>query len=158
MLLWCSQFPNDSRPLSLAGLLLLTAATLAACAPTISPFSPRAYEQATSLKVESLALMDAATEPFAQHEPAVRQLQTDLQKAHEFARGRPRNEISARQWAILIDPDRNLLGGFLRRWESEETLSPAFTREAKRLVSDAFDTIIGLESGKIKAEEISGGS
>jgi hypothetical protein len=75
------------------------------------------YEQATSLKVESLA------------------------------RGRPGNEISARQWEILISPDRNLLGGFLSCWEKESALSEAFIGEERGIVADAFDTTIGLESG-----------
>lgn len=143
-----------SRTAPLCAGLLLLAATLAGCAPTISPYSPWAYEQATALKVEALALMEAADEPFSQHKGPVRRLRTDLKKAHEFARGRPQNEISTRQWAILIDPERNLLGGFLKRWEDEGILSPVFIQEAKRIVADAFDTIIGLESGKIKPEDV----
>lgn len=123
---------------------------LTGCAPTISPYSAAAYEQATSLKVESLAVMDRATEPFAAHVAEVEALRLRLAKAHEFARGRPRNDESARQWEILVDPERNLLGGFLRRWEQQSTLSPVFVEEAKRLIAQAFDTIIGLESGKIR--------
>jgi hypothetical protein len=46
------------------------------------------------------------------------------------------------------------LGGFLKRWKDEETLSAMFVSEAQILVSDAFDAIIGLESGKIKPSEI----
>ncbi|MCS3697251.1 hypothetical protein GGP73_001946 [Salinibacter ruber] len=95
--------------------LLLLAAT--ACGPTISEFNARAYEQATSLKVEALALMDKATAPYAEHADAVQHLKTELEKAYEFAKGRPENEISARQWRILIDPDRDLLGGGSGRLE-----------------------------------------
>lgn len=40
---------------------------LTACA-SITPFSQRAYEQAVSLKVESLALMDKATLPYDHHQ------------------------------------------------------------------------------------------
>lgn len=121
---------------------------------TISSFSPAAYEQAVSLKVEALTLMDRATEPFADHRSEVEALTLRVEKAYEFAKGRPKNEISARQWAILKDPDRNLLGGFLKRWKARSALSSAFIQEAKGLVADAFNTIIGLESGKVKPQDV----
>ena len=41
------------------------------CAPTISAFSPIAYEQATSLKVDALTVMDKATGSYADHEQDV---------------------------------------------------------------------------------------
>jgi hypothetical protein len=41
----------------------------------------------------------------------------------------------------------------LKRWEAEGTLSEMFVTEMQTLVSDAFDTIIGLESGKIDPSE-----
>lgn len=139
----------------LLGLLLLT---VAACGPTISEFNARAYEQATSLKVEALALMDEATGPYAEHADAVQHLKTELEKAHEFAKGRPNNEISARQWRILIDPERDLLGGFLADWQEQSSFSPAFVEEKKTQVARAFDTIIELESGKREPEEVGNGS
>jgi hypothetical protein len=137
-------------PFSIISLLILFS-----CA-NISEFSAAAYDQAVSLKVESLDLMDYAAEPFEVYNEEVDELQLKLLKAYEFAKGRPDNEISARQWEILIDPERNLLGGFLKRWEEEKTLSQFFITEAKGLISDAFDTIIGLESGKIKPDGLEG--
>jgi len=41
----------------------------------------------------------------------------------------------------------------LKMWEAEGTLSEMFVTEMQILVSDAFDTIIGLESGKIDPSE-----
>ncbi len=140
---------------ALLGLLLLAGA---ACGPTISEFNARAYEQATSLKVEALALMDEATGPYAEHADAVQHLKTELEKAHEFAKGRPNNEISARQWRILINPERDLLGGFLADWQEQSSFSPAFVEEKKTQVARAFDTIIELESGKREPEEVGNGS
>ena len=124
------------------------------CAPTISAFSLIAYEQATSLKVDALALMDKATGSYGDHEQDVAMLNLRLAKAYEFAKGRVKNEISAHQWEILLDPNRNLFGGFLTRWKDKSTLSPTFIRDAKGLVADAFDTIIGLEGGKLKPEQV----
>jgi len=121
---------------------------------SISVFSPEAYNQAVDLKVESINLMSNATMPYADFVEEADYLEIELTKAYEFAKGRPDNEISTRQWEILINPDGNLLGGYLKRWEEEETLSQMFVTEMQVLVGDAFDTIIGLESGKIDPSEI----
>jgi len=123
------------------------------CSP-ISVFSPDAYKQAVDLKVEALNLMSFAASPYADYEEEVLYLKTELKKAYEFALGRPNNEISAGQWEILINEEGNLLGGFLKRWEVEDALSEMFVTEMQTLVSDAFDTIIGLESGKIDPSEL----
>ena len=146
-------FPLLSRRLFLT-LLLLVGLSLPACGPTISEFSARAYEHTTSLKVESLALMENATEPYATHASAVQSLRTELRKAREFAEGRPNNQISAQQWQILIDPERDLLGGFLRDWKKQSSFSEAFVREKKKQIAQAFDTIIELESGKRAPDEV----
>ena len=138
--------------LSKAASILIIALAFYSCA-SISVFSPEAYKQAVDLKVESLELMSLASMPFADVEENVTYLKTELRKAYEFALGRPNNEISAGQWEILINEEGNLLGGFLKRWETEGTLSEMFVTEMQILVSDAFDTIIGLESGKIDPSE-----
>jgi hypothetical protein len=134
--------------------LFITISMLLTACSSISVYSPEAYKQAVGLKIESLNLMSSATMPYSDYEEDVAFLKTELSKAYEFAKGRPNNEISTNQWKILLDQDRNLLGGFLKRWEEEETLSEMFVSEAQKLVSDAFDTIIGLESGKISPSEL----
>lgn len=113
-----------------------------------------AYQQAVQLKVQSLALLDKASEPYAGHADQAEVLRLELNIAYEYAKGRPNNELSIRQWELMIDPERNLMGGLLSRWEQEGTLSPVFVQEFRGVVSDAFDSIIGLESGKIKPEEV----
>jgi len=137
-----------------AAILTLAFGLVISSCSSISVFSPEAYKQAVDLKVESLELMSFATMPYADNAESVDYLKTELSKAYEFSKGRPENEISTKQWEILINPDGNLLGGFLRRWKDEETLSEMFVTEMQTLVSDAFDTIIGLESGKIDPSEI----
>lgn len=120
----------------------------------IARYSHFAYQQTISLKVEALALMDKATKQFASHENEIKELETKIEKAYEYAKGRPKNELSTKQWQILKDPNRNLLGGFINRWRKKLTLSAHFIKEAKGLVADAFDTISGLESGKIKKSDV----
>lgn len=136
-----------------ASIIIFAGIVLSSCS-SVSVFSPEAFQQAVNLKVESLNLMSFATLPYADFEEDVTFLKTGLDKAYEYAKGRPNNEISTKQWEILINPDGNLLGGFLKRWEEEDTLSPMFVTEMQGLVGDAFDTIIGLESGKIDPSEI----
>src|SRR5213594_1993251 len=126
---------------------LLLAPLLANCSSHISQFSPVAYEQATSLKVDALFLMGKATEPYAKHQEEASALTLRVAKAYEFAKGRPKNEISAQQWAILADSSRGLLGEFLVKWKQDSTLSTTFVSEVRRQVAKAFDTIIGLGSG-----------
>lgn len=125
---------------------------LATACTTIASYSETAYRYATTLKVESLALMDKANEPYSAHATEVEQLSLELDKAYEYAHGRPNNEFSARQWAILRDPGRSLLGGFFARWKREGKLSSTFITEVKQNVGDAFDKISELESGKIKPD------
>jgi hypothetical protein len=43
----------------------------------------------------------------------------------------------------------------IRRWEKEGKLSEGFVEEARNIISDGFDTIIELESGKRKPSDIS---
>lgn len=134
--------------------LIFTISLIIWSCSSISEFSPEAYKQAVNLKVESLELMSFATEQYSDFGEEVVYLRTELKKAYEFSKGRPNNEISTRLWEVLINEEGNLLGGFLKRWETDGTLSQMFITEMQMLVSDAFDTIIGLESGKIDPSEV----
>jgi hypothetical protein len=138
--------PLRARPL-LAALLL--SGLLSACTPTIAPFSARASEMAVDIKVDASRVIERAEEPFDRHRVRIEALQVRMQKATEYAKGRPRNEHSSQQWALMGDPDGFLLGGFLARWEAEDSLSYAFIVEARSLIDEGFDAIIGLESGKV---------
>lgn len=124
------------------------------CSSSIALFSPTAYEQGVSLKVESLALVERALEPYEKHREAVELLILNIQKAREYAHGRPKNEISVRQWDVLMEPDKGLLGDVLERWETEGQLSEIYLREKLPYIAAAYDQIIGLESGKVKSQSL----
>ncbi|MCU1801948.1 hypothetical protein CUU56_10890 [Pectobacterium parvum] len=137
---------NNARVLFVSFLCLL----LISCS-TISPFNQRAYEQAVTIKVDALALMDkAATEPFGENQHEVILLKIQVEKAYEYARGLPKNEIVTKQWEIIKNPSSNSLGGFLVYWERNNTLSKTFVTEVKGVISNGFDQVIELESGKVK--------
>ncbi len=117
---------------------------------TISQFNETAYEKSTSIKASSLALMDRAQEPYSKYSENVEEILLEAQKAYEYAKERPKNEESTKQWKIMIDPECNMLAGFFKRWKSEKKLNKLFVEEAKGQIGKGFDQISGLESGKIK--------
>lgn len=111
-------------------------------------YSEQAYQQAVTLKVESLNLMDKATESYDNHQEEVEALRIELQKAYEYAKGRPQNTESTQQWGIMIDPEGSLLGGFLRIWEEKGEVSSTLIDQSKGNIEEGFDIIMELESGK----------
>jgi hypothetical protein len=90
-------------------ILLTVVAVLCSCA-TISPFSQTAYEQRTSLKLDSLDLMDHAVKSYDSHHAEAEALMVRVEKAYEFAHGHPKNVVTVKQWEILEDPTGHLLG------------------------------------------------
>jgi hypothetical protein len=136
-------------------LSVLLLGLLSACTPLIGPYSPVAYQNATSLKAETLALMDKATEPYDAHKAEVEKLFVDAAKAYEFVKGIPSNSVSAKQWEILIKRDGDLMGKFFQRWSERKTLAPELIKEFRGIVSDAYDEIICLEANKKEAKQCS---
>ncbi len=133
--------------------LLMIMSVVAAGCYTISTFDQYAYQQTTSLKVDALALMDLAVDSASTHFAEINDITTRIDKAYEYEKLRPKNEISAGMWDILKNPDRNLLGGFLKRWQERQLLNAAYIEDKKEQIARAFDIIAGLESSKLKAEE-----
>jgi hypothetical protein len=122
--------------------------SVSCCTPLIGPYSPTAYQYATSLKAETLALMDKADNSYNSQKEKVEALVVELRKAHEYVKGVPSNSISAQQWDILIREDGDLLGKFFTRWRERGELSKILIIEFKQIISDAFDEIICLEANK----------
>lgn len=133
--------------------ILVFILSFTACA-TISSFDQYAYTQTTSLKVDAMNTMDLATDEYATHEKTVQDLQTKLQKVYAYEKNRPKNEITLKMWDKLLDGNGHLLGGFIKRWQTEHKLNAVFVREEKKIIDEAFDQIAGLESHKIKSSDI----
>jgi hypothetical protein len=94
--------------------------------------------------------MDKATETYASQQAGIEAVNTQIEKAYEYERHRTKNDITVKMWEIVKNPDRNLFGGYVKRWKDRSTLSADFIREAKMQVAQAFDMIASLESEKIK--------
>jgi len=111
---------------------------------------PLSLQNAIDLKVESLALLDRATDPPDAHAAEIQDMQLRIQKALEYEKSRGElNAVSVQEWELLADPEGNLLSGFLKKWEADgKGRSPAFIDGVKSLVTKAFDQIIKTESAK----------
>ena len=134
--------------------VLISACLLLGACAFIAHYDQVAYEHATSAKVDTLVLMGKATGSYDKHQKEVEALVTELDKAYEYDRGRQLNQITVAQWDVLRDPGRNLVGGFLKMWRAEGSLSVPFIAEKKKQIGEAFDQIIQLESGKLKPTKV----
>src|SRR5436309_4014403 len=74
-----------------AGVLLVATALLFACS-TIATFDEVAYEHAVNAKVDTLALVGKATEPYADNIKGIEALNLELKKGYEYDKGRPLNQ------------------------------------------------------------------
>lgn len=120
------------------------------CSPLISNFDQVSYQQVTSLKVDALSVMDEAVTDYGSHASEVKDLQLKVDKAIEYDKHRPHNEITNEMWSLLNDPQKNLLGGFLVKWQHDGKCSAVYIAEKKKQISLSFDQIAELESKKIK--------
>lgn len=136
--------------LSRSGILALWLAilVLGGCAPLIAEYSLEAYKNATSLKAETIALIDKSGSRYSSHSKEVELLTTRINAAYEFAAGLANNAVSAQQWNLLRDPNGNLYGGFVATWRKQGRTSAAYRSAKKRQIGNAFDYIICLESNK----------
>jgi hypothetical protein len=124
--------------------------TISCDALRTAAFDQYSYQQAIEIKVESARLMDKAITSYSENREAVEDLWLELDKIIAYEENKPYNDITLEMWKILSDEERNLLGGFLKRWQEEGTLSAGFVQEAKGQVMEAIDLIIQYEAKKEK--------
>jgi len=133
--------------------ILLLLAILSSCGTSTAFFDQMSYKETISAKVEALALMDKAVNDYSSEQAKIEEVNLAMQKMYEYEKNRENNTETVRMWEILLDPEKNLYGGFIKRWESESKLSKVFVNEAKPQIEKAFDIILGLETKKVKPEE-----
>lgn len=137
-----------SNPLKLV--LALVTLLVLSCAPLMSTFDQASYAQVTSLKVDALALIDKSTEDYTAHVAEVNALKLELDKAIEYDKHRPHNDITNEMWNLMSDTTGHLLGGFFVKWKHDGKERPAQVTNLKKIVGDNFDRIADLEIKKIK--------
>lgn len=134
--------------------VLLFAMTAISCESTRTAiFDQYSYQKTTELKVETTRLIDKATTPYSKNTAEVEALLLNIEKLTEYEKNKPDNEITFAMWTVLSDQEKNLLGGFFRRWREKETLSPVFVSESKKQVVEALDLLIQYEIKKDKASK-----
>jgi len=116
-------------------------------------FDQYAYAQTTAAKVEAIDLISNATQNVSGFTDRIRDVDMKLKKIYEYEKNRPKNEITAKMWELLLDPEKRLYGGFIKRWQTDSTLSKAFVEEASKLIGSGFDKVAELESKKIPRNE-----
>lgn len=126
------------------GLLLLVGCV------TTDPFDQRAYETTIDLKVDSLVLVERSTDHYTNHVAEAEALLIRIRKAHEYAKGKPDNDETVAQWSLMADPNRKLMTGFVKRWESKGKMKASMVENIKPGIAEAYDTIIELEAAKLE--------
>jgi hypothetical protein len=128
--------------------LLGTVFLLAGCSALISSYDHTAYQNATALKAEVLALIQKAPgskTSYKEQEKRIDAVVVEVDKAYEYAKGLPTNSVSARQWAIVKE---RLLRDVIELWQEQGTLGKAFVEARSKQLAQAFDYIICLEANK----------
>ena len=134
---------------------MLIAALLFSCSHYMSTYDQFAYTQTTSLKVDVLNLIDESTEPYSSHAKDVDNVVTNLRKAMEYEKHRPKNDITLKMWNKMLDStaQKGVIGSYLASWKKNGTKSQALIDEYKPLAAEGFDLISELEAQKIQASD-----
>ncbi|MEM1319733.1 MAG: hypothetical protein AAGG75_05715 [Bacteroidota bacterium] len=144
---------TSSRLGVLTFLLLLFSTGLGtqSCSSLSVPFSAESLNAAKNIKMAAVKLIGNATNDYSAHAADISALTTQVndQIKTEEARG-ANNKQTVEMYKLMMNPEKNLLGGFLNRWKAEGQLSSFFVDEAKKQISSNFDKIINLENNKKK--------
>jgi hypothetical protein len=130
---------------------ILLAASLSACGIfKTALFDQYTYQQTIALKVESISLMKKATVSYERHAAETESLLKEIEKMMEYERYKENNHITYKMWSLIQNEDKNLFGGFIKRWKTQGMLSKPFIEEAAIQVGQAYDLLIRYESKKDK--------
>lgn len=122
---------------------------LSSCS-TKALFDSYSYKETISAKVDALALMDKAIESYQLHKNEVEKLRIEMEKVYQYEKNRTGNIETTKMWELILSEEKNLYGGFIKKWKEKDSVSVVFVTEAKGQVEKAFDIIIDLENKKIK--------
>lgn len=111
------------------------------------------YQRTTALKIEAENLMLKANSNYETHKNEVNLFLMEVDKLKEYEKSKPKNEITYEMWKIMTDEEKNLLTGYFKKWEKEESLSPFFIKEASGQIIEAFDLLIEYEIKKDKTSQ-----
>jgi hypothetical protein len=129
-------------------LWLLLFAFLFACKPTIALYDQYAYTQATSLKVDMQNLaLESDSVNYETAKPDIDKVNTELQKAYEYSKGRDLNALSTKQYAILLS-ETDFYKSFLADWKKRGKENETMGQNISEKLGQLLDEVIKLENGK----------
>lgn len=104
-----------------------------------------------TLKLDAVSIMKKGAKSFSSMAPQINEFKAKMtdQIDYEKAKG-DKNLKTVQMLEILNNPEGNLLGGFLSRWENEGKLQAPFIKEIAGVVTKNFDKVINLEKKKKK--------
>jgi hypothetical protein len=142
-------FSESKQRASLLLINVLVFALSAGCVP-LAGYDQQAYENATTLKAETLALMDKSREKnsFSANEAKVDNLVVSLNAAYEYANGVEHNNEAAKNWSDLIGDEEQMILAWVGVWRDCGNVSDDFWESTREQVAEGFDTIICLEANK----------
>ncbi|GAB5472445.1 MAG: hypothetical protein Mars2KO_05440 [Maribacter sp.] len=130
-------------------IVLFLALTVLGCASLYDHFT---YTETIETKLSTLSLMDKSDEPFSDYADEITDLRNQLKKMEIYEKGKNKNEITSRMWELL-GSEEHLVGSYLKLWEEQGNLSPAFTEEAIPQIEKAYDLMLLFETKKDKKSQ-----
>lgn len=122
------------------------------CSSGMVPQDLYSLEQNMSLKADVLSLMKRGGKNFTSVSDDIMNLKNRMNDLISYERDKGEKNIkTVKMLETMMDPNQNLLGGFLNRWETDGKLNGPFIKEAAKVVTKNFDKIIKLENKKKKA-------
>lgn len=132
-------------------MLLLAMMPLICCESTrTAVFDHYSYQKTTEIKIETSRLVGKAATAYAANREEIDALMLNIEKLAEYEKNKPDNQITIAMWKVLSDPEKNLLGGFIKLWKEKGTLNPVFVEESKKQILEAIDLLIQYEIKKDK--------
>ena len=122
---------------------------LTACV-NLAGYDQRAYENATSLKPRTLAMVEKSKlgNSYGLNEKAAENLMIQLQAAFEYANGIEHNNEAAKNWRDLIGDEEQMVTAWMTRWKTDGQVDPTLANELRSQFAEGFDIIICLEANK----------
>ena len=116
----------------------------------IAVYDSYSHQNTVALKVRIDQLISKSQENYATHQTEMKALLLELQQQYAYEKSKPNNAVTVAMFSRIIGSEKTLLPQFFAMWRQNEQLSPAFTKEAAKQISETFDQIIILETQKIK--------
>ena len=130
-------------------LLIFIAAFLSSCSILkTAPYDQYSFQKTIEIKIDANHLIDKAESSYQENISEIQELKSEIAKIVEYEKYKPNNEITYKMWLLVANEDKNLLAGFLKRWEEKGKLSSFFITEAKGQITEAFDLLLQYESKK----------